>query len=109
MSRPKCNSFWGHTSVEFEYSNMGFNNEMKVCLRCGLVETRPAGGRGAYDWVVSGYIDNVDLFRIAVLNKQLSEKRSAEINRLKAENEIIPVQEIIKIYQTGWEELGLNE
>lgn len=101
MRRPKCNSFWGHNSVEFEYSNSGFHNEMRVCLKCGLVETRT----GMTYWQVSGYIDDVKLFRIAVLNKQLSEKRSAELNRLKAENEIIPVQEIIKIYQTGWEEL----
>ncbi len=100
---PKCNSFWGHKSVEFEYSNMGFHNEMQVCLKCGLVETRL---RNNYDsWTVLGYIDDVELFAIAVLNKQLSEKRAEELNRLKAENKIIPVQEIITIYQTGWEEL----
>ena len=98
----KCKSFWGHTSVEFEYSNMGFHNEMKVCVKCGLVETKL---KGDYEWDVSGYIDNVELFQIAVLNKQLSKKRSAELNRLKTENEIIPVKEIIKIYQTGWEDL----
>ena len=98
----KCKSFWGHTSVEFEYSNMGFHNEMKVCVKCGLVETKL---KGDYEWDVSGYIDNVELFQIAVLNKQLSKKRSAELNRLKTENVIIPVQEIIKIYQTGWEDL----